>query len=43
MPWHDDLHTHLRGALDDRIKIVDLEPQQDTVSALLVISMPIGP
>ena len=39
MPRHHDLNTHLGRARHDRIKIVYLEPQQDTVSVRLVIEI----
>lgn len=39
MPGHNNLHTHFSGAPHDRVKVVYLEPQQDTVSVRLVISI----
>jgi hypothetical protein len=39
MPGHDDLHAHLGGTLHDGLKIVYLEPQQNTVSVWLVITI----
>lgn len=32
MTGQDDLDAHLAGALDDRVEVVDFEPQQDSVS-----------
>ena len=32
MPWHYSLDAHLDGTLRDSIKIVDLEPQQQSVA-----------
>ena len=39
MPGQDDLHTHFGGAPHDRVKIVDLKPQQYTVSVWLVVAI----
>ena len=39
MPGHDDLDAHFGGALDDRVKIVNLEPQQYAVSIWLVVTI----
>jgi hypothetical protein len=39
MPRHDGLHAHVRGALHDPVKVVDLEPQQYTVSVRPVIAV----
>jgi hypothetical protein len=39
MPGHDDLDAHLGRALDNRVKVVHLEPQQYTVSIWLVGSI----
>jgi hypothetical protein len=39
MPGQDDFHAHFGGALHDRVEIVDLEPQQNTVSIWLVITI----
>ena len=36
MPGHNSLYTHFRGALDDRIEVVYLEPEQYAVSVWLV-------
>ena len=42
MLGHDNLHAHFSGALDDRIKVVNLEPQQYTVSVRPVITIADG-
>ena len=39
MPRQDDLHTHFSAALNDRVKVVYLEPQQYTVSVWLVLTI----
>ena len=39
MARHDDLHAHFGGALYDRFKIVNLEPQQQPVSIWFVIAI----
>jgi len=39
---HDDFHVHFAGALQDRVKVVDLEPQQHTVSVGLVLAIADG-
>jgi hypothetical protein len=39
VPGHDNLHTHLSSALHDRIKVVNLEPQQDPVAVWLAITI----
>jgi hypothetical protein len=42
MTRHDDVDAHLSGALHDRVKIVNFEPQQDAVSIRLVVSIAYG-
>lgn len=37
MPRHDDLDAHLGGTLDDRVKIVNFEPQQNSISIRFVV------
>ena len=39
MLGHDDLDAHFSGALQDRIKVFHLEPQQYTVSVWLIITI----
>lgn len=39
---HDDLHAHFSGALDDCVKVIDLEPQQYAISIWLVIAITDG-
>ena len=38
MPRHDNLDTHFSGALHDRFKIVDLEPQQHPISIWPIVA-----
>jgi hypothetical protein len=39
MPGHYDLDAHFGGTLHDRVEVVDLKPQQYTVSVWLVITI----
>jgi len=39
---HDDLHAHFSGALDDCVKVINLEPQQYAISIRLVIAITDG-
>jgi hypothetical protein len=39
VPGQDDLHAHFSRAPDHCVKVVDLEPQQDTVSVRLVVTI----
>lgn len=39
MSWHDDFHAHFRCALHDRIEILNLKPQQHSISIRFVISV----
>lgn len=39
MPGQDDLDPHFSRALHDPIKVIHLEPQQDTVSVWLVVAV----
>ena len=42
MAWKDDLRAEFRGALEDRIEVVDLKPEQKTVPVRLVIGVANG-
>ena len=39
MPRQDGFDAHFRGALHDRVKVVDLEPQQHAVAIRLVMAI----
>jgi hypothetical protein len=39
MPRQHNFHAHLSGVLQDGVKVVHLEPEQDTVSVGLVIAV----
>jgi len=39
MPGQHDFDAHFSGALQDRVKIVHFEPEQDAVSIRLVIAV----
>ena len=39
MPGHDDLHAHFSRALHDPVEVVYFEPQQNTVSVRLVLTI----
>src|SRR5690348_13314830 len=42
VPWQHDVHTHRGCALYDRVKIVNLEPQQDSVPIWFVVRVAYG-
>src|ERR1700721_2643076 len=39
MPGHDEFYVHFSGALNDRVKVLYLEPQQYTISVRLVLAV----
>ena len=39
MARHDHLDSHLMGALDDGVEVVDLEPEENTVAVGLVVAV----
>lgn len=39
MPREDNFNAHFSCALDDRIKVVNLEPQQHSIAIRLVIGI----
>ena len=39
MPGQHNFHAHLSGTLQDRVKVVYFEPEQDAVSVGLVIAV----
>ena len=39
MPGQHNFHAHLSGALQDRVKVIHFEPEQDAVSVRLVIAI----
>ncbi len=39
MPGQHNFHAHLSGALQNRVKVVHFEPEQDAVSVRLVIGI----
>ena len=40
--WHDDLNTHLFGALDDGVEVVGLEPEEKAVAVGALVAVADG-